>query len=66
MDNNNIYITLPVKNIKVGLLTPPLLDRAVNQSGLITIGTTMPQSTQSLHYSPSPQYYESVSEAIPI
>ena len=46
INNNNIYITLPVKNIKEGLLTPPLLNRAVNQSGLTTtptiIGTTMP------------------------
>ena len=42
MDNNDIYITLPVKNTKVGLLTPPLLNRAVNQSGLTTMGTTMP------------------------
>ena len=46
MDNNNIYITLPVKNIKEGLPIPPLLDRAVDQLGLITTptitGITMP------------------------
>ena len=54
MDNNNIYITLPVKNIKVGLLIPPLLNKAINQLGLITIEITTPQSTQSLYHSPSP------------
>ena len=47
MDNNNI--TLPVKNTKEGLLTPPLLNRAVDQLRLTTtptiIGTTTPQST---------------------
>ena len=46
MDNNNI--TLPIKNIKEGLLTPPLLDKAVDQSRLTTTptitGITMPQS----------------------
>ena len=46
IDDNDIYITLPVKNIKEGLLTPSLLDRAVDQLGLTTtptiIGTTMP------------------------
>ena len=41
MDNNNIYITLSVKNIKEELPIPPLLDRAVNQSELTTIGTTI-------------------------
>ena len=55
MDNNNIYITLPVKNIKEGLPTPPLLDRAVDQLGLTTtpiiIGITTPQSTQFLYFS---------------
>ena len=70
MDDNNIHITLPVKNTKVGLLTPPLLDRAVDQSGLTTTptttGTTTPQSTQSLHCSPSPQRHEPVPEAVPI
>ena len=44
MDNNNII--LPIKNTKEGLLIPPLLDRAVDQSGLTTTpiitGTTMP------------------------
>ena len=58
MDNNNIYITLPVKNIKEGLPTPPLLNGAVDQLGSITtpttMGTTTPQSTQSLHHFPSP------------
>ena len=46
IDNNNI--TLPVKNIKEGLPTPPPSDRAVDQSGLTTtptiMGTTTPQS----------------------
>ena len=55
MDNNNI--TLPVKNTKEGLPTPPLLDRAVDQLELTTTptitGTTIPQSTQSLYFSPS-------------
>ena len=41
---NKNDIILPVKNIKEELLTPPLLDRAVNQSELTTIGTIMPQS----------------------
>ena len=44
MDNNNI--TLPIKNTKEGLPTPPLLDRAVNQlrltTMLIIIGTITP------------------------
>ena len=44
MDNNNII--LPIKNIKEGLPTPPLLDRAVDQLGLTTtptiIGTITP------------------------
>ena len=44
MDNNNIYIILPVKNIKEGLPTPHLLDKAVNQLGLTIMGITMPQS----------------------
>ena len=42
IDNNNIYIILPVKNIKEGLPTPPLLNGAVNQSGLTTMGITTP------------------------
>ena len=49
---------------------PPLLNRVVDQSGSITtpitIGTTTPQSTQSLHHFPSPQHHELVSETIPI
>ena len=44
INKNNII--LPIKNIKEGLLMPPLLDRAVNQSELTTTptttGTTMP------------------------
>ena len=44
IDKNDIK--LPIKNIKEGLPTPPLLNRAVDQSGLTTtptiIGTTMP------------------------
>ena len=55
MDNNNI--TLSIKNIKEGLLTPPLLDRAVDQLGLTTMptitGITTPQFIQSLHRFPS-------------
>ena len=39
VDDNDI--TLPVKNTKAGLPTPPLLDGAVDQSGLTTIGTTI-------------------------
>ena len=42
MDDNNIYITLPIKNIKVRLPTLPPLNRAVNQLGLTTMGTTTP------------------------
>ena len=34
INKNNII--LPIKNIKEGLLTPPLLDRAVDQLGLTT------------------------------
>ena len=70
MDDNDIHITLPVKNAKAGLPTPPPSDGAVDQSGSITTptttGTTTPQSTQSSHHSPSPQHHEPVSEAVPI
>ena len=49
---------------------PPPLNRAVDQLRLTTtpiiIGTITPQSTQSLYYFPSPQYYKPVSKAIPI
>ena len=55
IDKNNII--LPIKNIKKGLLTPPPLNRTINQSGLTTTptitGTTTPYSTQSLYFSPS-------------
>ena len=68
VDENDI--TLPVKNIKEGLPTPPPSDRAVDQSGLTTTptitGTTTPQSTQSSYFSPSPQRHEPVPEAVPI
>ena len=37
IDKNDII--LPIKNIKEGLLTPPLLNRAVDQSGLTTMPT---------------------------
>ena len=70
MDDNNIYITLFIKNIKEGLPTPPPSDRAVDQSGLTTTptitGTTTPQSIQSSYFSPSPQRHELVPEAVPI
>ena len=43
---NKNNITLPIKNIKEGLLIPLLLDKAVDQLGLTTtpiiIGTTTP------------------------
>ena len=45
---------------------PPLLNKAGNQSGLTTTGTTTPQSIQSSHCSPSPQRHEPVPEAVPI
>ena len=37
IDKNNII--LPIKNIKEGLPIPPLLNRAVDQSGLTTMPT---------------------------
>ena len=43
IDENDII--LPVKNIKEGLLTPPLLDRAVDQLGLTTTPTIMGTTT---------------------
>ena len=39
IDNNNIILS--VKNIKKGLPTPPLLNRAVDQSRLTTTPTIM-------------------------
>ena len=43
MDNNNI--TLPIKNTKEGLPTPPLLDKAVDQSRLTTMPTIIRTTT---------------------
>ena len=43
IDKNDII--LPIKNIKEELPTPPLLDRAVDQSGLTTTPTIMGTTT---------------------